>query len=413
MRSTPWHRLGGPFGLSLLLHAALLVLMLIGFAGARVERPRPEAEIVQAHIVEEQAAEPGKGRERGAEPRSPVPPPSVADASRNEAGDAGAAPRSSPEDPQRQASEETARRQAQLEHDRALQELRQRQQIEERRAAEWKARDRAKQQSRLEAERRAERQKAAAEAKAVAEAQARVQADAVAQQARLQAEARRRAEDQAAEEQAARARADADKLARARAEAEAKRKADQAAKVAAENAAKAKAEREAKAKADQEARMRAEAEKAARAKAEAEAKARADQEAEAKVAAKRKAEQERLAQAEREKSLKQQLDAEQQEAEFKLRIEDAARRWLNSRIEPRVEGRWLRPLSAQGGMTCIIAIRTTATGQVIGATVTKSSGDEAFDRSAEAAVRKASPLPMPPDPKVAEQFLSFSLRFKP
>jgi colicin import membrane protein len=64
-------------------------------------------------------------------------------------------------------------------------------------------------------------------------------------------------------------------------------------------------------------------------------------------------------------------------------------------------------------MTCIIAIRTAPNGQVIAAQVTKSSGDPAFDRSAEAAVRKASPLPMPPDPKVAAKFFSFSLRFKP
>ena len=103
----------------------------------------------------------------------------------------------------------------------------------------------------------------------------------------------------------------------------------------------------------------------------------------------------------------------QAEAKLKQQRGEEAKRWLDGHILPRVEARWLRPTSAKNGMTCIISIRTTPGGQVVDARVTKSSGDPSFDRSAEGAVRKASPLPMPPDPKVAQQLHSFILRFRP
>jgi colicin import membrane protein len=44
-----------------------------------------------------------------------------------------------------------------------------------------------------------------------------------------------------------------------------------------------------------------------------------------------------------------------------------------------------------------------------------AGGDAAFERSAEAAVRKAAPFPMPPDPAIAAQLLgqTVSFRFNP
>jgi colicin import membrane protein len=36
-----------------------------------------------------------------------------------------------------------------------------------------------------------------------------------------------------------------------------------------------------------------------------------------------------------------------------------------------------------------------------------------FDRSAEVAIRKASPLPMPEDDNIAKEFRSFTLTFNP
>ncbi|SMG67316.1 protein containing TonB, C-terminal domains [methanotrophic bacterial endosymbiont of Bathymodiolus sp.] len=45
--------------------------------------------------------------------------------------------------------------------------------------------------------------------------------------------------------------------------------------------------------------------------------------------------------------------------------------------------------------------------------IIESSGNSLFDDSAERAVRKASPLPVPKDPGVFKQFRSFSLEFAP
>jgi len=44
-----------------------------------------------------------------------------------------------------------------------------------------------------------------------------------------------------------------------------------------------------------------------------------------------------------------------------------------------------------------------------------AGGDASFERSAEAAVRKAAPFPMPPDPAIAAQLLgqTVSFRFNP
>ena len=53
-------------------------------------------------------------------------------------------------------------------------------------------------------------------------------------------------------------------------------------------------------------------------------------------------------------------------------------------------------------------------GTVISAEVISSSGDEIFDRSAENAVQKASPLPVPNDKELFNQeFRTFQFLFNP
>lgn len=79
-------------------------------------------------------------------------------------------------------------------------------------------------------------------------------------------------------------------------------------------------------------------------------------------------------------------------------------------IRPRVENRWV---GAKSGLSCIIRVTTLPGGEVRDAQVVRSSGDPAFDRSAEAAVLKSSPLPMPADAKVAQALRSFQFLFKP
>ena len=57
-------------------------------------------------------------------------------------------------------------------------------------------------------------------------------------------------------------------------------------------------------------------------------------------------------------------------------------------IQKRLSENWSRPPSARRGMETHIRIRLVPTGRVVGLTVIKSSGDIAFDRSVEQAVRK-------------------------
>lgn len=58
-------------------------------------------------------------------------------------------------------------------------------------------------------------------------------------------------------------------------------------------------------------------------------------------------------------------------------------------IAARIERFWSRPPSARKGMQCELLINLVPTGRVTSVTIVKSSGNDAFDRSAEQAVLKA------------------------
>jgi len=75
---------------------------------------------------------------------------------------------------------------------------------------------------------------------------------------------------------------------------------------------------------------------------------------------------------------------------------------------------WRQPLGVDfNKFSCKIAVRLMPTGDVIDVTIVQSSGSVEFDRSAELAVRKASPLPMPTDPALAREFREFDFIFRP
>lgn len=57
-------------------------------------------------------------------------------------------------------------------------------------------------------------------------------------------------------------------------------------------------------------------------------------------------------------------------------------------IQDRIINNWSRPPSARRGMEVVLSIQLVPTGRVIAVVVEKSSGNEAFDRSAEQAVYK-------------------------
>jgi colicin import membrane protein len=204
-----------------------------------------------------------------------------------------------------------------------------------------------------------------------------------------EAEQKRKAEARAKAEAEQKRKAEA----RAKTEAEQKRKADAAAKVKAEAERKRKAETEAKAKAEAEQKR----------KAEAKAKAEAEQKRKAEAKAKAAEEQRR-----READLQAQLKAEQEEA----RARSALSEYIPY-IQDKVQRNWLRPAGSAAGLSCLIRVRLIPGGDVVSATVVRSSGDPMFDRSVETAVLKASPLPLPTDASLFNHFREINFNFEP
>lgn len=82
-------------------------------------------------------------------------------------------------------------------------------------------------------------------------------------------------------------------------------------------------------------------------------------------------------------------------------------------IRQKVERNWLRPAQSASGLSCIVRLRIAPGGEVLSAVIVRGSGNGAFDRSVEAAVLRASPLPVPSDMSVFEHFRDLELKFKP
>lgn len=205
---------------------------------------------------------------------------------------------------------------------------------------------------------------------------------------RLEQEAQKRKQDQARKQ----------KLAE-----EKKRKAERAAKQKAEAQRKAEAERQAEIKRKAEAAAKAKRQAEAKRKAETEAKRKA--EAEAKRRAEEAAKREAAARAERERALQEQLAAEQNAREIDRYV---------AVITQHIERNWWKPDQLKEQLSCIVRVRLMPGGDVLpgGVSITKSSGNDTFDRTVLDAVYRAAPLPVPSGP-LFDSFRSFSLRFKP
>jgi colicin import membrane protein len=65
------------------------------------------------------------------------------------------------------------------------------------------------------------------------------------------------------------------------------------------------------------------------------------------------------------------------------------------------------------GLSCTLRITLIPGGEVSNVEIVKSSGNPAFDRQAENAVRKAAPLPVPTDPRLFRQLRSIAFVFEP
>jgi colicin import membrane protein len=182
--------------------------------------------------------------------------------------------------------------------------------------------------------------------------------------------------------------------AKKKAEAEKKRKA--AAKKKAEAEKKRKAE--AKKKAAAEKKRKAELEKKRKAEAERKRKAKAEKKRKAEEAARRAAEQKA-----REDALAAQLEGE--------RLASERDRYLVL-IRDKIERNWLRPTTVNECLKALMRVRLIPGGAVAAVNITRGSGNGAFDRSAEQAIYKADPLPVPTGAGF-EAFRDFNIEFKP
>ncbi len=136
-------------------------------------------------------------------------------------------------------------------------------------------------------------------------------------------------------------------------------------------------------------------------------------EAERQIERRRRAEGKLRIEAE-EDALQEQLTAEQQRRDSdREKLANAALAKFSALIKQKVQRNWLRPQTARQGMSCTVLVRLTVTGEVLLARVVESSGDTAYDRSVEAAVYKASPLPLPQDIALFDYFREINFIFKP
>jgi len=153
-------------------------------------------------------------------------------------------------------------------------------------------------------------------------------------------------------------------------------------------------------------RLRALAEREERERGEAELERRRQQEIAAEQELKRQQELERRRQEESAEA----SAAEAARTEYEL-VQSAT-----TLIQRAVQEMWSRPPSARNGMRAVLQIRMLPTGEVLDAVITQSSGDPAFDRSAENALYRAAPfreLQSLPINVFNTNFRSLSLIFEP
>ena len=107
-------------------------------------------------------------------------------------------------------------------------------------------------------------------------------------------------------------------------------------------------------------------------------------------------------------ALRRQMAAESEQLEKQRQfLLTKGRREYAARIRVAVTERWIRPTGVPRGLRCKVFVEQTEMGTVTAVRIEESSGDVAFDRSVERAVRGASPLPRPQDPALFDRQIVF------
>lgn len=134
-------------------------------------------------------------------------------------------------------------------------------------------------------------------------------------------------------------------------------------------------------------------------------KQRKEQERLKELERKRIAEEEKADKLRKEQELKERMQAEQERMQKEMEAAALRAKELQKRqteidkymnlIEAKVYQSWTVPRSADQGMASELRVKLIPSGDVINIELTKTSGNKEFDQSVIAAVKKASPLPVP------------------
>ncbi|KTC95411.1 cell envelope integrity protein TolA [Legionella feeleii] len=135
---------------------------------------------------------------------------------------------------------------------------------------------------------------------------------------------------------------------------------------------------------------------------------------------------EELARAEKAKAelaekAKAELAEKQRQAAMQQAAQDAAKKAhiagevdkYKAMIVNAISRQWILPENVNSGLSSQFRIRLAPDGAVLDVSLTRGSGDPVLDRSAETAIRKASPLPVPTDPDTFNMFRDISLTVRP
>ncbi|RLA28293.1 MAG: hypothetical protein DRQ63_03880 [Gammaproteobacteria bacterium] len=79
-------------------------------------------------------------------------------------------------------------------------------------------------------------------------------------------------------------------------------------------------------------------------------------------------------------------------------------------IMQQLQRNWIEPATAVAGIECVVNVRQLPSGEVVGVTIGSCNGDDSVRRSIEAAVYKASPLPLPSNPSLFDRNLTITFR---
>lgn len=135
-----------------------------------------------------------------------------------------------------------------------------------------------------------------------------------------------------------------------------------------------------------------------------------------------KAEQEKVAEQrqklklkqKQEKELQAQIAAEKKELEAaKTSQQQSEIEKYKALIEQAISQNWVVPGGSNPDLSCTLLIKVGPGGAVLQVQIARSSGDAGLDNSARSAVFKASPLPVPDDAELFNQFREMRLAVKP